>query len=255
MIGLGRRAGKGAVGLALSMAGVFALAVPAVSANVGAGIGASIGGGGVFAEDDGTYRTETVASVSACNALCQSDPECRGSIAYQADISKDEAVCRLNDGSGANPAFPAEPPAPWSPAEAVSDLNAYRAAHGLGPVTLNTQLSRASDVHAADLAANGIASHEGTDGSTHGDRVQAQGYRFRVAAENVATGQKSWPEVFRAWQESEGHNRNLLLADATEFGISLVYEPDTLYTTYWTMLMAAPQMTSKTVAVVDMPAR
>ena len=233
------------VGLAGTwLLGFCALAVPALSAS-----------GAAFAPDDGTYRTEAVTSIEACTALCQADPKCRGSVTYQADVTVSAAVCRLNDGSGTNPAFPAQPPAPWTEARAVADLNAYRAAHGLGPVRLNTQLVRASDVHAADLARHGIASHEGTDGSTHGDRVQAQGYRFRVAAENVATGQKSWPEVFRAWQESEGHNRNLLLADATEFGISLVYEPDTLYTTYWTMLMAAPQMTSKTVAVVDMPAR
>ena len=195
----------------------------------------------IFADDDGTYRMETVSSVEECTALCQADPLCRGSVTYQADVTKSEAVCRLNDGGGANPAFPAEPPAPWTTQQAVADLNAYRARHGLAPVTLNTKLIDASDVHAKDLAEHGIASHEGTDGSTHGQRVQREGYRFSVAAENVATGQKSWPEVFKAWQDSEGHNRNLLLADATEFGIALVYEPDTLYTTYWAMLMAAPQ--------------
>ena len=195
----------------------------------------------MFEVDDGTYRTENVLSVAECTALCQADPLCRGSITYQPDTSKPDAVCRLNNGKGENPAFPSVPPAEWTLEEAVADLNDYRAAHGLQPVALNTQLISASDVHAADLAKHGIASHEGTDGSTHGDRVRRTGYAFSVAAENVATGQKSWPEVFQAWKDSEGHNRNLLLADATEFGISLVYEPDTLYTTYWAMLMASPQ--------------
>ena len=195
----------------------------------------------MFEIDDGTYRTENVSSVEACNALCKSDPICRGSVTYQPDVTKPESICRLNDGGGANPAFPSTPPEEWTLQEAVADLNAYRAEHGLNPVRLNAKLTQASDVHAQDLAAHGIAAHEGTDGSTHGQRVKRTGYRFTVAAENVATGQKSWPEVFTAWQESEGHNRNLLLADATEFGIALVYEPDTLYTTYWAMLMAAPQ--------------
>ena len=217
--------------LGLGLFGIFAFAVPGMTAD----------GGPLFSEDDGTYRVENVTSVAECTALCKADPLCRGSITYQPDVTKSEAICRLNDGSGENPAFPAVPPAAWDLDTAVSELNDYRASHGLQPVTLNTQLIKASEVHAEDLAAHGIASHEGTDGSTHGQRVKRQGYRFTVAAENVATGQKSWPEVFQAWKDSEGHNRNLLLADATEFGIALVYEPDTLYTTYWAMLMAAPQ--------------
>ena len=195
----------------------------------------------MFDVDDGTYRTENVTSVEACSALCKADALCRGSVTYQPDVTKPESVCRLNNGKGESPAFPSTPPAAWTLDEAVADLNAYRAQHGLRPVSLNVKLNAASDAHAQDLAIHGIASHEGTDGSTHGQRVKREGYRFTVAAENVATGQKSWPEVFKAWQDSEGHNRNLLLADATEFGISLVYEPDTLYTTYWAMLMAAPQ--------------
>jgi uncharacterized protein YkwD len=205
-------------------------AVPALTAH----------GSALFDTDDGTYRTENVTSIEACSALCQEDPLCRGSITYQPDVTKPDAVCRLNNGKGAKPAFPSVPPAEWDLDTALADLNAYRASHDLNPVTLNTRLIKASDVHAADLAKHGIASHEGTDGSTHGQRVQTQGYTFTIAAENVATGQKSWPEVFKAWQESEGHNRNLLLPEATEFGIALVYEPDTLYTTYWAMLMAAP---------------
>lgn len=226
--------GRGArltVGMIFGFGFSAMMAIPAMTKDAGA----------LFDADDGTYRTEAVTSVEACSALCKADPLCRGSVTFQPDVTKPESICRLNDGKGANPAFPSTPPASWTLDDAVADLNAYRAAHGLSPVSLNMQLTSASDLHAQDLARHGIASHEGTDGSTHGQRVKREGYAFTVAAENVATGQKSWPEVFTAWQESEGHNRNLLLADATEFGIALVYEPDTLYTTYWAMLMAAPQ--------------
>ena len=215
----------------LGTVAIFAFAIPGMTADVES----------LFDEDDGTYRIENVTSVEECTALCQADPLCRGSITYQPDVSKPEALCRLNDGQGENPAFPAVPPEAWDLDTAVAELNAYRAEHGLTPVTLNPQLIKASEVHAADLAQAGIASHEGTDGSSHGDRVQRQGYYFTVAAENVATGQKSWPQVFQAWKDSPGHNKNLLLPDATEFGVALVYEPTTLYTTYWAMLMAAPQ--------------
>ena len=221
---------------ALALGAMGLMAAPALTAEF-----INVQASGLFEEDDGTYRMEPVTSVEECTALCKADPLCRGSVTFQPDVTKVDAVCRLNNGQGANPAFPATPPAPWTLETAVSELNAYRAEYGLQPVRLNMKLVDASDVHARDLAAHGIAAHEGTDGSTHGERVQRQGYYFTVAAENVATGQKSWPEVFQAWKDSDGHNRNLLLPDATEFGIALAYEPTTLYSTYWAMVMASPQ--------------
>ncbi|MEE9273084.1 MAG: CAP domain-containing protein [Robiginitomaculum sp.] len=192
--------------------------------------------------DDGTYKQIEVSSFEACTALCKADNgKCRGTVVEQADISKPIMFCSLNNGFGANPQFPSVPPAPLNLNIALADLNAYRARHGRSPVVLNTALSAASKTHATDLAKHGIISHTGSDGSGHGERLQRQGYsEFSIAAENVATGQKSWGEVFMAWQKSSGHNENLLRADVTEFGIALVYEPKTTYQTYWAMLVAAP---------------
>lgn len=194
-----------------------------------------------IAPGDGTYRVEPVTSAEQCSAICQADTKCRGAVTYQADITKPEAECRLNDGLSPTSPFEVKPPTPLDTVKALSDLNSYRAQYGLQPVRYNAKLNAASEVHAQDLAVHGNAAHEGSDGSTHSDRVQRQNYYFRVAAENVATGQKSWDAVFQAWQDSPGHNENLLLPEAEEFGIALVYEPTTTYVTYWTMLMAAPQ--------------
>lgn len=190
--------------------------------------------------DDGTYKTIDVTSSEACDTLCRNDKACRGAITYQADITKPEMQCRLNNGMSPRSPFEVKPPEPLLRAVAVADLNAYRAENGLGPVTLNEKLNKASEVHAKDLAKHGNAAHEGSDGSTHGERVQRQAYYYSIAAENVATGQKSWDAVFKAWQESPGHNRNLLDPDVTEFGIALIYEPTTTYANYWAMLVAAP---------------
>lgn len=195
---------------------------------------------GVFEKDDGTYKTLSVTSPEECKQLCEADLKCRGTVVYQADITKPEMSCRLNDGFGENAVFPRTPPKDLNLNIAVADLNAYRAQYGLSPVMLNEKLNRASHIHAADLAQAGIISHTGTDGSSHADRVQRQGYYFSIAAENVATGQNSWEETFKAWQDSPGHNENLLRDDVTEFGIALVYEPKTTYSTYWAMLVASP---------------
>jgi len=191
-------------------------------------------------QDDGTYLETTVTSFEACTALCEADKTCRGAVAEQPDTTKPLMYCRLNNGFGETPAFPSVPPEPLNEQIALTDFNAYRASKGLSPVTLNPKLSEASAVHAKDLAAHGIISHTGTDGSGHGDRVQRQGYSFSIAAENVATGQKSWEKVFKAWQDSPGHNENLLRDDVTDFGIALVYEPTTTYQTYWAMVVASP---------------
>jgi len=191
--------------------------------------------------DDGTYRTEQVYSTAECTALCKADAKtCRGTITVQMDTSKPEMICRLNNGKGAQPAFPSTPPTPLDMDIAISDFNAYRAQMGLTPVVYSAKLNKASQLHAQDMARAGDASHTGTDGSAHGDRVQRQAYYFSIVAENVASGQKSWEKVFSAWQKSPGHNENLLRPDVTEFGLALVYDPDSAYQTYWAMLVASP---------------
>jgi len=191
--------------------------------------------------DDGTYRTEQVYSTAECTALCKEDAKtCRGTITVQMDTSKPEMICRLNNGNGAEPAFPSVPPTPLDMDVALADLNAYRAQANLAPLVYNAKLNKASEIHAEDMARAGDASHTGTDGSSHSDRVQRQAYYFSIVGENVASGQKSWDKVFRAWQKSPGHNVNLLMPEATEFGLALVYDPDSAYQTYWAMLVANP---------------
>lgn len=195
---------------------------------------------GEFKDNDGTYSILSVRTPEECTALCQADTKCRGAVTYQADITKDVAECRLNDGFGENSPFPNTPPKPLNLEFALADLNNYRAEYGLNPLRLSEKLNLASEVHAKDIAQAGIISHTGTDGSSHGDRVQRQGYYFTIAAENVATGQKSWEEAFQGWKDSPEHNENLLRNDVTDFGIALVYEPKTTFLTYWSMVVATP---------------
>ena len=126
-------------------------------------------------------------------------------------------------------------------ARAARDLiNAYRRKKGLAPLTLNARLTRAAMAHSRDLARYDRISHHGSDGSDPWDRVKRTGYRPRLAAENVGTGQANLQEVFKGWQDSPGHNANLLLKDATQMGIALVYDPKTEYRTFWTLVLGSP---------------
>lgn len=100
-------------------------------------------------------------------------------------------------------------------------LNSARAAQGLGPLTEDSTLSRAALAHAMDMQRNDYFSHVGQNGSSFTDRARAAGYSC-AAAENIAFGQSSEAEVMAAWMSSSGHRRNILLGDATEFGIGRV---------------------------------
>jgi uncharacterized protein YkwD len=118
-------------------------------------------------------------------------------------------------------------------------INAYRKQHGLKPLTLNAALTEAAKLHARDLAKWDRISHYGSDGSNPWDRVKRVGYRAKVAAENVGTGQISIQEVLKGWEASPGHNKNLLLREAEHMGIALVQDPRTEFKTFWTLLVGA----------------
>ncbi len=118
-------------------------------------------------------------------------------------------------------------------------INSYRQSKGLKPLKLNAALTEAAKAHSLDLAKWDRISHYGSDGSNPWDRVKRTGYNAKVAAENVGTGQASIVEVMKGWQESAGHNKNLLLPDVEHMGIALVQDPKTEFKTFWTLVIGA----------------
>ncbi|MBX9684746.1 MAG: CAP domain-containing protein [Hyphomicrobium sp.] len=119
-------------------------------------------------------------------------------------------------------------------------INAYRKENGLKPLKLNPELTEAAKGHSRDLAKWDRISHYGSDGSNPWDRVKRSGYKARLAAENVGTGQIDFNEVMRGWKDSPGHNKNLLMSDADHMGIALVQDPKTEFKSFWTLVLGAP---------------
>lgn len=124
------------------------------------------------------------------------------------------------------------------PEQALAIINEYRQQNGLKKLKLNAKLTAAAKAHSRDLSKWDRISHYGSDGSNPWDRVKRTGYKPRLAAENVGTGQVNFEEVMRGWKESEGHNKNLLLADANEAGLALVNDPRTEFKSFWTLVLA-----------------
>jgi uncharacterized protein YkwD len=94
-------------------------------------------------------------------------------------------------------------------AEVISLTNTRRAAAGCGSLASQPQLTRAAQLHADDMAANGYFSHTGQDGRAPWDRARQQGFSGRGIGENIAKGYPTARAVVDAWIASSGHRANI----------------------------------------------
>ena len=135
-------------------------------------------------------------------------------------------------------------PCPETPGQVTLNLaNEERRLQGLQPLQPDLLFLSAARAHAEDLARTGTISHEGSDGSTPGQRVTAAGYVWTSVGENVAAGQTSPEEVVAAWMKSEPHRRNLLDPRFTSAGMAAIDAQASRWRTCWVMVYAAgPQM-------------
>jgi uncharacterized protein YkwD len=99
-------------------------------------------------------------------------------------------------------------------------LSQYRHAHGLAPVKADAQLTAVAERQARAMAARGVMDHNVAGAfSTRIAEVAVGG-----AGENLAEGTTSWADTLQRWEDSSGHNSNLLLAGATHVGIAVAYD-------------------------------
>lgn len=108
--------------------------------------------------------------------------------------------------------------APIHAPQIEAEINAARAAAGLAPLRPHPALVAAATAHAADLIGNGAFDHAGSDMSLPLERIQRAGLNPRLAAENIAEGQRDAAEVVAGWQGSAGHRENNLHPGHTLIG-------------------------------------
>lgn len=114
---------------------------------------------------------------------------------------------------------------------AAALISRYRAAHGLGPVKVDSKLTAAARHQAQAAAQTGSLSHGDFPG-----RMAAFGIRGQ-AAENLSAGLDALEQVIAQWQGSSGHNANLLLPSATRIGIARA-DGSGMYRSYWALVLA-----------------
>jgi len=124
-------------------------------------------------------------------------------------------------------------------------ISRYRREHGLSAVKIDPQLTAVAERQAKAMAASGIMDHS-VAGSFSSRISSANANR---AAENIAAGTKTWADTFRMWQNSPGHNANLLQARADSVGFAVARNEQTRYKIFWAMVIAEKAPKEKQIRV------
>ena len=136
------------------------------------------------------------------------DPACRARWLALA------AALLLAPGAGAAHADPLDP------RHIIVLTNEARRQAGLRPVAVDERLMAAARAKLFDMLKQDYFGHRTPDGRQPWAFMQAAGYRFQMAAENLAKGYDSEPELQRAWMKSRGHRANILNPHFTEIGVA-----------------------------------
>lgn len=118
----------------------------------------------------------------------------------------------------------------------LGDINDYRAASGLRPLSVSASLSSAAAYHSVDMAANGYLSHTLLDGTSVQQNMANFGYQGGTWGENIAAGMATASEALQLWQNSPEHNANMLNGQFGAIGIGRAYDAASPHGWYWTTI-------------------
>lgn len=104
-------------------------------------------------------------------------------------------------------------------------------------VRWNEQLASAAALHSTEMAENNYFSHRSLSGTRVSQRAQAQGYKWRAVAENIAGGDSTVQGVMQGWLQSPSHCQAILEPAFAELAVACMARAGTTYGTYWTMVL------------------
>ena len=113
-----------------------------------------------------------------------------------------------------------------------------------GPLAPNQSLTLAARHQSEDMARNNVFQHETVPGSAYynytnqpepWDRMQAEGYSWNYAGENIAAGYSGAEAAYVGWWNSTGHRQNMYNSSFREIGDGYYYWSASTYRSYYTM--------------------
>jgi uncharacterized protein YkwD len=102
-------------------------------------------------------------------------------------------------------------------------VNKQRTARGLPALGEQSQLQRSAQNWTDTM----VLQNSFTHGTAFWNRIQAVGYDWQAAGENIATGFATPQEVVNAWMGSTGHCRNILNPQYVSVGTGVLARPVT----------------------------
>lgn len=106
--------------------------------------------------------------------------------------------------------------------ELLDGTNAQRLGNGQAALAINGLLNNAAQAKANDMAARDYWSHNTPDGQTPWTFMDAAGYKYQLAGENLAYGFANASATITGWMNSPGHRANILNAGYTEVGFGYI---------------------------------
>lgn len=108
-----------------------------------------------------------------------------------------------------------------SATQLLADTNSQRASNHETALSLDNELTQAAQSKAEDMALRDYWSHTTPDGKTPWTFINATGYQFAAAGENLAYGFSSSDALMNGWMNSPDHRVNVLDKVFTQVGFGI----------------------------------
>ena len=112
-------------------------------------------------------------------------------------------------------------------------INNYRNSNRLPILKYRTELFKAAQQHAIDMAQKNYFDHTSPSGVTLENRVDRYNYQWFYISENIAAGYTQADELVNAWINSPGHQRNMRCSNCNDIGIGSIYLASSRYKYYY----------------------
>jgi uncharacterized protein YkwD len=120
----------------------------------------------------------------------------------------------------------------------LSGTNTQRSNYGQASLALNNSLNAAAQAKANDMVARNYWSHNTPDGQEPWIFIDAQGYAYTKAGENLAYGFDTSSATIIGWMNSPSHKANLLDSVFTEVGFGFANSANFVNTGNQTIVVA-----------------
>lgn len=113
-----------------------------------------------------------------------------------------------------------------STAGLLSETNQKRTSSGVSSLALSNKLAQAAQTKAEDMVTRDYWAHTTPEGKAPWTFIEASGYDYQKAGENLAYGFASSKDTVAGWMNSPTHKANLMDKDYTEVGFGYANAPD-----------------------------